>query len=445
MRRLLTRWCVVVLLSGCFGSALSVMGEEQAVNLAEIIPPEGTTWGNLPPIQPAADDWPCWRGLAGDNIAVASQDPPLHWSSQENTLWKADVPGRGHGSPTLWGNRIFLATSDEQAEVQTLLCYERRTGKQLWQTEIHRGGFMHSHAKGAHASSTAACDGSHVFITFMVQEGIWLTSLDLDGKIVWQKKVLPFKSFHGYGPSPLLYKSLVIVPGDNPGYNYMAAVRRDTGELAWLIHRTDYQSFASPIVGRVCGRDQLLVNGPLEVSSYDPNTGRGFWHCEGPSKEAAATIAFGKDLIYASAGYPAKNLLCIRADGSGDVTKTHLVWQMQSKASFIPSPLLHDGLLYLVNDGGGVMCLEAETGEMVWKDRLDGGFSASPVLAGGNIFVPNEAGVMYILKAGRSFRIVATNDLADGGFATPVICGSRIYLRTLHHLYCIGKRASYER
>ena len=436
MMRLLTRCCVVALLSGC---APPIVGEEPPVKLAEVIPPEGTTWDSLPPVRPAADDWPCWRGLAGDNIAIEPQDPPLHWSSEANVLWKADVPGRGHGSPTLWGDRIFIPTSDEKMETQSLLCYGRRTGKLLWQTEIHRGGFMHSHPKGSHASSTAACDGSHVFITFMIQEWIWLTSLDFDGKIVWQKKLLPFKSFHGYAPSPLLYKSLVIVPGDNPGYNYMAAVRRDTGDLAWLIHRTDYQSFASPIVGHVCGRDQLLVNGPLEVSSYDPNTGRRLWHCDGPSKEAAATVAFGKDLVYASAGYPAKNLLCIRADDSGDVTRTHLVWQMKNKASFVPSPLLHEGLLYLVNDGGEFMCMEAGTGKTVWKDRLDGGFSASPVLAGGNLFVPNEDGVTYVVKAGRSFRIVATNDLADGGFATPVICGSRIYLRTLHRLYCIGK------
>ena len=433
----LARCCMVALIGAW---ALPILGKEPAVNLAEVIPPAGTTWDNLPPIRPAADDWPCWRGPTGDNIAAEPQDPPFHWSSRENILWKVDVPGRGHGSPTLWGSRIFLPTSDEKAETQSLLCYERQTGKLLWQTEIHRGGFMHSHPKGSHASSTAACDGSHVFITFMVQEGIWLTSLELDGKIAWQKKVLPFKSYHGYGCSPQLYKSLLIVPGDNKAYNYMTAVGRDNGNVAWLIHRTDYQSFASPIVGHVCGRDQLLVNGPLEVSSYDPNTGRRLWHCEGPSHEAAATVAFSKDRIYASAGYPTKNLLCLRADGSGDVTKTHVVWRMMNKSTYVPSPLVHEGLLYMVADNGWAMCMKAETGDMVWKDRLEGGFSASPVLAGGYLFAPNEAGVTYVLKAGRAFQLVASNDLADGGFATPVICGSRIYLRTLHHLYCIGKR-----
>ena len=146
-------------------------------------------------------------------------------------------------------------------------------------------------------------------------------------------------------------------------------------------------------------------------------------------------------MIYASAGYPTRNLLCIRADGSGDVTGTHVVWQMKGKVAFVPSPLLDDGLLYLVDDGGVAMCFDAQTGKVAWKERLPGGFSASPVLAGGNLFLTSEAGVTYVLKTGRSFQLVATNNLADGGFATPVVDGGRIYLRTLHHLYCLGATA----
>jgi outer membrane protein assembly factor BamB len=404
----------------------------------EVIPPEGTTWDDLPAIKPGVEDWPWWRGPTSDNKAAEPQNPPTHWSERENVVWKADVPGRGHGSPCIWGNRIFLATADDKAQVQSLLCYDRGNGKLLWQTPIHRGGFMHIHPKNSHASSTAACDGQRLFITFMVQQGIWLTTLDLDGHILQQKKVLPFTSMHGFGPSPLLYKSLVIVPGDNPGPNYLAALRRDNGEIAWRIHRTDYQSFASHTVAHVAGRDQLLVNGPLEVSSYDPSTGKRLWHCEGPSKEAASTIVAGTDVVYGSAGYPTKSVLCIRADGSGDVTKSHVLWRYKGKAAFVPTPLLHEELLYVADDAGLLMCLDAKTGELAWSKRLEGGFSASPVLAGGNIYLPNEAGLMYVFKPGRSYQQIAANDLHDGGFATPAICGSRIYLRTLHQLHCIG-------
>jgi outer membrane protein assembly factor BamB len=405
----------------------------------EVSSPEGSQWDNLPEVRPAADDWPWWRGPSRDNKAQADQTPPLHWSESENIVWKSAVPGRGHGSPCLWGDSLFLATADDKAQVQSVLCFDRNTGKQRWQTEIHRGGFMHSHPKGSHASVTPACDGQRVFVSFMVQQGVWATALDLQGKIVWQKKVAPFQSLHGYGPSPILYRSLVIVPADNPGPNFLAALRRDTGDVVWRIRRTDYQSFASPNVGRIAGRDQLLVMGPKEVTSYDPLSGKRIWHAAGPTLEHSATAVFDDQTVYASAGFPDHRLYAIRADGSGDVTATHTLWKMMKDGSFVPTPLLDEGLLYVVNDRGLALCLEAKTGETVWSHKLEGGFSASPVKVGQQIFVPNEAGRMFIFKTGRKFEMVAENDLKDGGFATPVICGSRIYLRTLHALYCLGK------
>lgn len=405
----------------------------------EVTPPEGADRAELPAPQPADDDWPWWRGLSRDNKARPGQSPPLEWGPTENVVWKSEVHGRGHGSPCLWGDRIFLATADDKAQTQSVLCFDRKTGKQLWQTEVHRGGFMHNHAKGSHASVSPACDGQRVFVSFMVQQGVWATALDFQGKIVWQKKVAPFKSLHGYGPSPLVYRSLVIVPADNPGPNFLAALRRDTGEVVWRIRRMDYQSFASPNVGRIAGREQLLVMGPKEVSSYDPANGKRIWHAAGPTLEHAATAVFDDQTVYASAGFPDRRLYAIRADGTGDVTDTHIQWRLMKDGSFVPTPLLHEGLLYVVNDRGLAMCLNAKTGETVWSHKLDGGFSASPVLVGDKLFVPNEAGKMFIFKTGRKFEMVAENDLKDGGFASPVVCGGRIYLRTLHALYCLGK------
>ena len=302
---------------------------------------------------------------------------------------------------------------------------------------------MKMHPKNSHASATPAIDGERVFIQFMVQDGIWLTALDFDGQIAWQKKVGAFKSVHGFGPSPLLYKSLVIVAGDNPDGSFLTALNRKTGDVVWQAPRPNLQSFASPVVAHVCGRDQLLITGPYQVGSYDPNTGEELWTCEGPTKVAATTMVWDDELVYASAGYPDKNLLCIRADGSGDVTETHLVWQQRGKATYVPSLLLHEGLLYMVNDGGVVQCFESKTGDVVWDDKLDGGFSSSPMLAGGNIYVANEDGKLYVFKPGRKFELVAKNDLGtdgsgDGGFASPVFLDNRIYLRTLHALYCLG-------
>lgn len=424
---------------GLFGCLLA--GCSTSLEPVEIITaPEDATWDDLPPVEPGEGDWPWWRGPTSDGKAAEGQNPPRRWSETENVVWKAKVPGRGHGSPSIWGRRIFLPTAEDDAEVQSLLCYHRETGEQLWKTEIHRGGFMHRHDKNSHASSTPACDGQRVFTAFMVQGGIWITAVDLDGNILWQKKLAGFRSVHGYAASPLIYRSLVIVSADNPGSSFMTALHRRSGKIIWQIRRTNYQNFAGPIVANVCGRDQLLITGPYKVSSYDPGTGDPLWTCEGPTDVAASTIVWGEDVIYASAGYPEKNLLCIRADGHGDVTDTHVVWQVSRKsAAYVPSLLVHAGLLYMVNDGGVLKCFEAETGKVLWRQQLPGGFSSSPVLAGEHIYAVNEDGLLVVFRPGREFRLVAENDLGDGGFATPAICGDRIYLRTLRYLYCLGK------
>jgi hypothetical protein len=397
---------------------------------------------DLPPIRPAADDWPWWLGPNRNNIAAAGQDPPVRWSETENVVWKIDVPGRGHGSPCLWGDRIFLPSADDEAQVQYVLCYDRAGGKKLWQTEVHRGGFMRSNRKNSHASSTPACDGRYVFMPFMVQEGVWLTALDFTGKIAWQKRLGDFKPLHGFDASPLVYKSLVIIQADSVQGPFLAAVHRLSGQIVWKIERPDYKlgSYASPTLGHVAGRDQLLTHGPHKVYSYDPASGDLLWTCDGPAELTSNTMNLGDRLVFAAGGYPKKSLLAIRADGSGDVTDTHVAWSLKGKTAYVTSMLLVDELLYMVEDGGEATCFEAATGKVLWQTDLHGAFSSSPVLAGGHVYIANEEGLVHVFKAtGDKFEPVAQNDLADGGFATPAICGNCIYLRTLHHLYCLGK------
>jgi len=425
---------VSLLLTGVFG--LAAWSDETCWLSAS------PTWDDLPPVPPAADDWPWWCGPNRDNIGAPGQTPPVRWSDTENVVWKADVPGRGHGSPCLWGDRIFLPTADDQAEVQSLLCFDRRTGRKRWQSELRRKGFMRLNPKNSHASATPACDGEAVFIPFMTQDAIWLSALDLEGKIIWQRRLGDFRSMHGFAASPLVYRSLVIVAADNLKNSFLVAVHRRTGEVIWRTGRPDYRlgTYASPTVGRLAGRDQLLLHGPMKVFSYDPATGKELWRCDGPSESASSTITLGGDLVFSSVGFPQRNMLCIRADGSGDVTQTHVVWSKEGKMAYVPSLLLADGLLTMVADEGDVYCFEAATGRSVWTAKLQGVFSSSPVLAGGHVYAVNEKGVTFVFKSGPRFELVARNDLADGGFATPVICGSRIYLRTLHHLYCLGEQ-----
>jgi len=404
-----------------------------------------------------AGDWPWWRGPTLDGKAVGPQ-PPTKWSKKENIVWSAKVPGLGHASPCIWGDHVLIATaegtpgksttrkditivqSSGKGEVQSLICYDRSTGKQRWRTDIHRGGFPSRHGKNSHATSTPACDGQRVFVVFANHGKVWLTAAELDGKVLWQKEVGAIEGRYGYGASPLLYKSMVIVNVDHPGGGYIKALDRATGRLVWQAGRGKWYGFSSPTVASLAGRDQLLQSGQYLLTSFDPSTGKVRWTCQAPSNTLASTPIFSEQSIFVTGGDPQTGIRCIRADGRGDVTDSHITWENSTKI-YVPSSLLIDDRLVAVKDIGVAVCFDARSGKKNWEQRLGHGkFSASPVACEGLVFVPNEAGRMFVFKAGRKFELMAENDLEDGGFASPVIVGGRVFLRTLHRLYCIGHR-----
>ena len=325
----------------------------------------------------SATDWPWWRGPTRDGIAQADQRPPLHWSESENVLWKTKVPGRGHASPTIVGNRIFLATADEQRETQSLLCYDRETGRSLWTLDVHSGGFdRRGHQKSSQASATVACDGERVFANFLHDGAIYSTALDFEGRQVWQTKVSDFTTHQGFGSSPALYQSLVIVSADNKAGGVVAALDRSTGTIVWKQDRPEQPNYTSPIVLTVAGRDQVLLSGCDHISSFDPLSGKRFWEIEGSTTECVGTIVSDGQRVFASGGYPKKLTVAVRADGSGQVD-----WQNETR-TYVPSMLVDAGNLYTVTDAGIAFCWKSDTGEELWKARLGGTFNTSPVLVG---------------------------------------------------------------
>lgn len=401
------------------------------------------------PLLPAADDpvrvdpkdWPWWRGPARNGIA-AEQRVPLEWSETKNVVWKVPVPGRGHASPIVVGTRIFLESADEQDKTQTVLCYERATGKELWKQELHKGGFDGRwHGKNTRASSTLASDGEQVFAVFYNQGAIWATSLGLDGKQRWQTKLGDFESHWGYSASPTIHKSLVLVAADHKKAGYLVALDRKTGEVRWRTPRPAEPTYASPVVLNVAGKDQLLIAGANLISSYNPDTGKELWSCKGTSTECVSSIVVEGDSLFATGGFPSKETVCVLGDGSGKV-----LWRVPV-GCFVPSMLVHRGALYGVLDDGIAICWKADSGKEAWKERLAGKFSASPVLAGEHIYVPSESGKTFVFKANpEKLEVVAQNQLGSGIFASPVICGGRIYLRVAQQtakwqemLYCIGE------
>jgi len=351
--------------------------------------------------KPAADrldvtptDWPWWRGPNGDGIAAADQKPPLHWSETENVVWKTVVPGRGHGSPTVVGNQVFLATCDEEKEMQSVLCYDRKTGMQVWKTDVHHGNIERKeNKKSSQASASVACDGERLFITFQNSKAIYLTALTRAGKQLWQKKVSDFVTHQGYGASPTVYKSLVIVSADNKGGGALAAFDRATGDVVWSHERPKLPNYTSPVILKAAGREQLVFTGCDLVSSFEPLTGKPLWEVAGATTECVTSTVTDGDVLFTSGGYPKNHLSAVRADGSGKI-----VWEKPVRV-YVPSMLVRNGYLYAVADEGVAMCWKTDTGKEMWKQRLEGAFTASPVMVGENIFATNEGGQTFIFKA----------------------------------------------
>src|SRR5260221_8882846 len=230
------------------------------------------------PIAISAADWPAWRGPTRDGIAAPGQNPPVRWSETEGILWKAPLPGRGHGSPTVVGDRIFLATADQAKHTQSVLCLDRRTGKLLWQSEVHGSSAdFGKHSNSSAASSTVACDGEPLFINFLNGGAVHTTALDLDGKILWQQRICDYVIHQGFGASPVIEESLVLVSADHRGGGVIAGLDRKIGRLVWSESRPKIPNYTTPSILKAGGRTQVVIAGCNLISSFDPTTGKKLW------------------------------------------------------------------------------------------------------------------------------------------------------------------------
>jgi outer membrane protein assembly factor BamB len=390
----------------------------------------------------SAKDWPWWRGPARNGEASADQKPPVKWSENQNVVWKAALSGRGHGSVAVIGDRVLLQTADEASGAQGVVCLQRATGDQLWSTTVHPAGGMRKNNKSTAASSTPACDGERVFVNFPNNGALMTTALDMNGKQLWQTKICDYIEHQGYGSSPALYQSLVLVSADNKAGGAIAALERKSGEIVWRRERPQLPNYPSPIVLHVAGKDQLLMTGCDRVTSLNPLTGETFWEVDGATTECVTSTVTDGSRVFTSGGYPKNHMSAIEADGSGKKA-----WEIDSRL-YVPSLLVRDGFLYGVLDAGIAICWKSDTGEEIWKARLGGTFSSSPVLVGDKIYATNEAGETFIYRADPTkFEELAKNKLGDEILSTLVLCDSRIYYRAAHlvdgvrveFLYCLGE------
>ncbi len=368
--------------------------------------------------------WNQWRGGTGGQVDSGA-DLPINWGESENVRWKSDVPGRGHSSPIVVGDTVYLATAIQQSEQQIVLAYDRETGEEKWRRVVHEGGFPSQrsmHQKSTHANATVACDGERLFIAFLNSDKIMVSSLDLNGEVLWQKEAGKFVAKFGYAPSPVLYKSLVIVAGDNMGGGYIAGMDGKSGEIAWRIARGDISSYSSPAIVNIGGRDQLLISGCDAVTSYDPATGTQNWRTECIAEATCGTIVATDDRLFASGGYPDKETVCLAAEGK-------ILWSNKTKV-YEPSMVLLGDELIGVTDDGIAYCWNAEDGKQVWRERLGGKFSASPIVCNGRVYVSNLQGKTFVFKSTEgNFESIAINSIGSDCYASPAVAEDELFLR----------------
>lgn len=389
-----------------------------------------------------ADDWPAWRGATRDGIAApGNESAPIQWDGSKNVLWKTPVPGRGHGSPTVAGQLIVLATSDPAQQNQRVLAFNRTDGAIAWDTTVHQGQLDQAgHRNTSQASSTVAVDGDRMFINFLHNKTVTTTAMDPNGRIVWQQTVGDFVTHQGFGSSPVVHRSVVLVTADHKGGGTLAGLDRNTGAILWKQSRPKIANYTSPSVLRMANQTQMVVAGCNLVSSFDPVSGKKLWEIPGSTEECVVTAVTDGTRVFVSGGYPKNHTMAVFGDGSGTIA-----WQNNARV-YVPSMIVDAGYVYAVMDAGLAVCWKSDTGEERWKERLGGDFYASPVRVGQRMYAVSQSGITSVFEATpERFRLLSQNKLGDEAFASPAICGGRIYLRVATHgesrqelLYCLG-------
>lgn len=445
----------------------------------------------------AKGNWGHWRGDVGNGVSTTAT-PPVTWSDTENVKWKVAVPGRGSGSPVVWGNRVFVVTAipaEGESAVQEaspeppaerrrdfgpprdgdrrgrgegrrgggrfgggrgaplqelkfdVLCYDRADGKLLWQrTAAEATPHEGTHGTNGFASASPCTDGKHVYASFG-SRGVHCYTVE--GKHVWSRQLGELTMRHGFGEgsSPTLVagddgKQMLIVPWDHEGDSYLFALDAKTGEPVWKTPRDEPSCWATPLMVEHEGRKQIVMNGQTCARGYDLKTGEELWRCGGQTERPVASAVATDELIFVGSGHRGSFFGAFRPDGRGDIQGTEsVVWTKNRDTPDIASPLLSENRLYYTKGKTGILtCLDATTGKphYVAKRTELGQLYASPIAAGGHIFVTDRNGTTVVLKDAEQFEVIATNSVGETVDATPAPVGDELIIRGEKHLFCVG-------
>ncbi len=425
--------------------------------------------------------WPRFRGPAGSGIGDG-QGAPSAWDGEsgKHVRWKTPIPGLALSSPVIWGHRVFVTTAvpsggdaslrtglygdvdsveDDSLHTWKVYALNSETGEILWERTAAEGApKVKRHLKASQANPTPATDGRHLVVQF-ASEGLYC--YDIDGKLMWKKDlgVLSSGWFYdptyewGFSSSPVLFGDRVIIEVDIQKGSFIAAYDVTTGKELWKTQRAEIPSWGTPAVLASAdegGVDEIVTNGTT-IRGYDAKTGQELWRLGPNSEITVASPVVADGVAYVTAGYPpVKPIYAVRPGGRGDLSlpegasaNEHVLWSQSRGGTYIPTPIIYRGILYLLQNNGRLAAYEAATGELLYRERVGKAesFSASPVAADGRLYFTTEEGTTYVVRAGRSYRLLGTNQLGEVVIATPAISDGLLVIRGQKHVWGLGRKA----
>lgn len=426
-------------------------------------------------------NWPQFRGPGATGV-VEGGTSAVKWDApkSENTLWKTAIPGLGHSSPVVWGNKVFITTAvttgakdetrfglygdvapvkDDPAHVWKVYALDKFTGKILWERVAYEGlPKVKRHPKSTHADSTPVTDGRYVIALFG-SHGLY--AYNLDGKLLWKQDlgVLDAGWFYDvdyqweHGSSPVIFRDLVIIQADVQKDSFIAAYNLKTGKLAWKTPRQEISSWGSPTVYEGKTRTELITNGPKAIRGYDPLTGTELWRL-GPMSEITTPTPFvARDLIFVTSGYaPIQPIYAIRPGATGDislkdgaVSNSFIAWSKQRGGPYMPTPVVYGDVLYTCSNQGVLTAYNADTGERLYQERLGGkggAFTSSPVASDGKLYLLSEDGDVFVVKTGPKYELLSTNPVGEVMMASPAISDGLLIVRGVKHVFAFGEASN---
>lgn len=404
-----------------------------------------------------ARDWPSWRGdIEGSGIA-ADTKAALKWSKDKNVKWRTELPNRGNSTPVVWGDKVFLTQVVEEDNFRSLMCFNRKNGKLLWQKGVKYSKPERSHRTNPYCSASAVTDGKRVIVTF-ASAGVYC--YDMDGELQWKRDLGKQDHTWGNASSPVLYKDLCILYHGPGAGAFLIGLDKFNGKTVWKFNepkwdtrgRTDgFQgneekgitgSFSTPIIVKAGGRDELIMSFPVDIRAFNPETGSELWRCGGLNPLVYTSPVYHDGVVVAMGGYYG-NSMAVKVGGSGDVTKTHRLWHKVRHNGGIGSGVARDGHLYYQASGGIGYCLNVHTGEEIWEERLRGssrrtGAWGSPTLLGDKIYFLNQGGDTIVYRADTKFEQLAANSLGEQSNSSIVAVDGELFIRTHKALWCIA-------